>query len=462
MRILIIGGGAAGATAAQFARKQNRDAEIIIFEATQYSQYSKCGLPYALSGKIVAFENLVEFSQEWFQRNKIELRLSTTVERIDSSRKTITIRGPSGTQDELYDALIFATGASPSVPPIVGIHSGDRLRDGVFQFRDMNQAKEFKDWCLKKSRNVVVIGAGLVGLECAEALHEMRRQVTVVEYLDSILPTMIDPDMTDQLLAIMSNVGIAVKISSSVEEVIGHPSIEGVMVTSRKDGKRDIVQCDTIILAAGQKPMTSLAQQVGCDLGKAGHIIVNDRCETTVKGIFAIGDCSQYRDAVTKTELPVGLGTLAVKMGEIAGKNVAGGDSRLPAGFLNARVTRLFGIEIAAVGPLSSALTTAGINTIQSRVKGSTLPDYYPGGKEITVKLSASTDDGKIISCQIVGEKESGLRIDVIAALMMGNLDVRSLSLLETAYAPSVAPCVDVLTTAAQAILIKLDRTKRE
>ena len=459
MKVLIVGGGAAGATAAQFARKQDRDAEIIVFEETPYPEYSRCGLPHALSGEIPSFENLIEFTPEWFQRNKIDLRLSTRVTEVEVHKHELKADGKNGTTTEHFDSLIIATGATPSVPRIEGLLMNERLRDGIFQFRGMDDAKKLKDWCGKGKRKVLVVGAGLVGLEVAEALSKLNHEVIVAEYLESALPLMIDPDMAEPLVSAMANAGVKLIISAAVERVIGAEEIEGARIKRRSDGSIEQIDCDTVVLATGQKPSTSLAQRMGCKVGRGGHILVDMRCETNLKGIFAIGDCSEYKDFVTGAEMPVGLGTLAVRMGEVAGRNAAGGDSHVPKGFLGARVTRLFGLEIAATGPITSSISNE-VKTIQTRTKGSTLPPYYPGGKDLLVKLTASADDGRILSCQIVGEKEAGLRIDIVSSFMLGGLTVGDLAKFENAYAPPVSPCVDALAVAAQAILIKLARAK--
>jgi len=457
MKIVIVGGGAAGATAAQFARKQCRDAEIIVFEKDTYPEYSRCGMPHAISGEIPSFADLVEFSEGWFEMNRIDLRLSTEVLAIDASIKKIESGGPSGASSESYDALIFATGALPSMPRVEGIQSGGKLREGAFIFRSMDDAKALMGWCEASERKVLVVGAGLIGLEVADALNHKGHKVVVVEYLDAILPAMIDPDISEPVASAAREVGIELITSSYVDAVTGDGAITGAKISSRKDSDSRILQCDTLVMATGQKPSTELAGMSGCMLGNQGHIKVDDRCETTLKGIFAVGDCSEYRDMMTGESSPVGLGTLAVKMGEVAGKNAAGGNDRLQKGFLNSRVTRLFGLEIAATGPLASSLSKCGMKVVQSRIKGSTLPLYFPGGDELLVKLTSS-EDGSLLSCQIVGKKEAALRIDIVSSLMAAGKGAKDLAQLENAYAPSVAPCVDVLAAAAQGILIKIER----
>jgi len=457
MKIVIVGGGAAGATVAQFARKQSRDAEILVFEKGAYPEYSRCGMPHAISGEISSFADLVEFSEGWFEMNRIGLRLMTEVLAVDANGRKVETKGSSGTSSESYDALIFATGAAPSLPKIENIQSSGKLRDGAFIFRSMDDAKALMAWCKGRERKVLIVGAGLIGLEVADALNHKGHKVTVVEYLDAILPAMIDPDISEPVALAMRGVGIELITSSSVDAVIGDGAITGAKISSRKESDSRMIQCDTVVIATGQKPSTELAGKSGCMLGKQGHIKVDDRCETTVKGMFAVGDCSEYRDLITGEPSPAGLGTLAVKMGEVAGKNAAGGSARLQKGFLNSRVTRLFGLEIAATGPLASSLSNCGIKVVQSRIKGSTLPSYFPGGDELLVKLTSS-EDGSLLSCQIVGKKEAALRVDIASSMISASKGAKDLAQLENAYAPPVAPCVDVLAAAAQGILIKIER----
>jgi NADH oxidase (H2O2-forming) len=452
MNVVIIGGGAAGATASQFARKQDPNAEITVLEEGGYPEYSRCGMPNVLAGDIQKFEDLVEFSADWFERNRIKLKLSTEATSVDVSARKVEFNSPDGRGTAQFDSLIFAIGASPAPLKIEGI-----VKEGVFQFRGMDDAKALTAWCAKKKRDVLIVGAGLVGLEVADALNKKGHRVTVVEYLDQILPAMIDPDMAEQIALSAKEAGITIITSSFVNSIAGGRSVEGAELVAKANSETSNLKCDTVVLAAGQKPSSELAGRCGCALGSKGHIRVDPRCETNVKGIYAVGDCAEYKDLVTGDPLPAGLGTLAVKMGEVAGRNSAGGTALLPRGFLGSRVTRLFGKEIAATGPLYSALVGKGMACVQTRMKGSTLPPYFPGGKELIVKLVCSTD-GKLISCQIIGEREAAMRVDIVSAMISAGQGARELAQFDNAYAPSVAPCVDVLGAAAQGILIKIGR----
>jgi len=449
---MIIGGGAAGSTAAQFARKQDRDAEITVLERGEYPEYSRCGMPNVLAGDIPKFEDLVEFSTDWFERNRIRLKLSTETTSVDLSAKKVEFRSPEGNGVERFDSLVFATGASPAPLNIEGL-----AKEGVFQFRGINDSKALQNWCAKKKRNVLIVGAGLVGLEVADALSKMRHRVTVVEYLDQVLPAMIDPDIAEPVAAMAKKASISIITSSFVRSLAGGSAVEAAEIVSRADSSPSKLKCDTVVLAAGQRPSTDLGVKIGCSMGAKGHIRVNSRCETNQPGVFAVGDCAEYLDFVTGEPLAAGLGTLAVKMGEVAGRNSAGGTATLPKGFINSRVTRLFGMEIAAAGPLYSSLAGKGIACVQSRMKGSTLPPYFPGGKDLTVKL-VCTDQGQLLACQIIGEKEAAMRVDIVSAIISAGQGAKELTQLDNAYAPSVAPCVDVLAAAAQGILIKIGR----
>jgi NADH oxidase (H2O2-forming) len=216
------------------------------------------------------------------------------------------------------------------------------------------------------------------------------------------------------------------------------------------------VPADILVLAAGIRPDTALAEKTGISLGPAKAIKVDDHMRTNIKNIYSVGECTEFPDFVTGGQVRVGLGTIAVRQGKVAGINAAGGNVAM-APLLNTRVTKLFGLEITGVGPISDAATKAGIKLVSGKFRGSTLPEYMPHGKEVLVKILAN-EDGKIIGAQIVGEEQVAQRINVFAAAILKGTSVEEFSMLETCYAPPIAPTWDAITIAAESITKRLKR----
>jgi NADH oxidase (H2O2-forming) len=450
-KIIIIGCGAGGGTAAQFARKTDRKASVTIIEKDKYPQYSKCGLPYAISGIIPNFNDLIEFSKDWFKTAKIDLILETTVEKIDTSKKIVFAKKGSDVILKPYDSLIIATGAKPSIPPIDNIMEQGKLINGVFILRTIDDAKNISS-SATNGNNATIIGAGLIGLELAESLYKKQMKITVIEALTSILANTLDKDMSKKVYDEISKKveiltdHIAIKIESNSGK------ITKVFVKDNKTGEEKDFQTDFLVIAAGLKPETVLAKDAGCKLNEYGYIIVNNKCETSVKDVYAIGDCTEFKDFITKKSVPIGLGSIAVRQGISAGINTAGGNYTLLDGVLQTCTSEFFGIEIAAVGSSDENLVTGKFN-------GLSLPHYFPGGKPITIKVFANKD-GKILGAQAVGDN-AAQRINTIAAAILGSLDIETFRKLETAYAPPIAPTLDAITLACDIISAKLRKRQK-
>jgi NADH oxidase (H2O2-forming) len=452
MKIVIIGAGAAGTSAATEARKINREAEITVINSEGYPEYSRCGLPYAISGEIKAFENLILHGESWYDKfGKVKLMLSTEVMQIQLDSNTIKVKHHDGSSEDLqYDSLVLATGSKPSVPPIQGLE-----KKGVFTLRTIGDGKNIMNFGTHGKR-AVVVGAGLIGLELAEALHSRGVKVTVIEFLPNVLLAMVDDDIAEVVRKKIEEAGVKLILNTKVDEVVGKEKVEGVVATNRGNNEKVTVEADMIVLAAGIKPDTSLAEKAGIKLGPAKAIKVNEHMRTSIENIYGAGECTEYIDFVTGESTRVGLGTIAVRQGKVAGTNAAGGNMALER-LLNCRVTKLFGVEVAGVGPVSDAATKAGIKLVSAKFRGSTLPEYMPGGKEIVVKVLAD-EKGKIIGAQIVGEEEVAQRINIFAAGILKGINVEEFSYLETCYAPPIAPTWDSITIAAESVAKKLKR----
>jgi len=460
MKILVIGGMAAGATAAQFARKTDRKAEVTIIGKEPHPIYSKCGLPYSLSGRIPTFERLVEFDEQWFRQFRIGLRLGTEATSIDTSARTVTACDLRGGKEEVvpYDTLIIATGGHPWMPPIEGAYSAPGvLKEGVHLIRTIADGKRLSGNAWRDSR-AVIIGGGLIGMEFAEALSVRGVHVSIVELQHEILLASLDEDMAAAARQIIEKSRTAVHLKYSAESIQGERRSESVRISNTETGEKKEIPADIVVISTGTKANTDIAVKAGCALGVTGQIKVDSRCATSVPGIFAAGDCTEYVDLITGAPVAVGMGTVATRQGRTAGINAAGGRSELPPGILGTRVTEAFGMHLAGVGPTEVQLRKAGIQPVVGRYVGSTLPSYIPGGEEILVKVLAHPDKGRLLGAQIVGTSRVHQRINAFAVAILAGMTLEQFSKLETAYAPPIAPTLDAITLACDVALMKMRR----
>jgi len=454
--IVIIGCGAGGGTAAQFARKTDRKSSITVFEKGKYPQYSKCGLPYAISGTIPKINDLIEFSEEWFKNANIDLLLGTTVEKIDVDNQIVCAKKGNVEIEKLYGSLIICTGARPILPPIKNLDDNGRLVDGVHVVRTIDDAEKISS-LVKKGGSATIVGAGLIGLEMADNLCKKEMNVTVIEMLPQILPNTLDEDMSKIVHdEISKNVELFINhLATKIESKNG--KISKAFIKNNETGEEQNIDTDLLIIATGCKPEVSLAKNVGCKIGETGGIIVNEKSETSVKNIYAAGDCTEYLDFVTKKPVPIGLGSIAIRQGIAAGINAAGGDYRLPKGVLQTCTSEFFGLEIAAVGSTINCMED--ISVVSGKFNGFSLPEYFPGGKPITVKLTVDEKTGLILSAQAIGDN-AAQRINTFACAILGGMNVENFRKLETAYAPPIAPTLDAVTLVCDIISMKLNRKR--
>lgn len=408
--------------------------------------------------------NLIEAPEERMRKNRINLMLGSEVTRVEHDKRIVHVKTPDKELELPYDSLVLATGAKAVVPPIRGVFKEGgkpgELKKGVFVLRTIEDARGIQSLGYKGKR-AVVIGAGLVGLEVAEALMIRGCKVTIIEYLSNCILAMVDDDMAQMMAEAIAKHGVKLFTEHQVVEVLGEERATGVVAVNRKTNEEREFIADLIVVATGQRGETELARQIGCEVGVTKQIVVNDRCETCVKDVYAVGDCTEYPDFVTNKPYVSGLGTIAVKMAMVAGVNAAGGDERLPRGFLITRATEPFGCQVAAVGPTTPQLEAVGIKPLVGKVRAFTLPDYYPGRKEIYVKVLAHPETGKILGAQIVGEDRVHMRINAFAVAIQAGMTVQELAQLETAYCPPAAPTVDPITIACEAAKLKMARLPR-
>lgn len=435
-RIIIIGANAAGLEAASAARKTDRDAEITLVSDEPHLAYSRCGLPYVLAGEIPSFQDLIVFPPSYYKMMRLEVRTETHAASINPKERLVELKSGDGAEQVEYDSLILSTGAVPFKPPIKGLEKGK-----VFTLRTLEDGMRIKE-AMEDAQRAVIIGAGFIGIEVAHAFREHGIETTMVELLPHILPAALDMDMAQAAQRIIEEKGVRVLTGTGVEEILGGEEAEGVMA----GGSR--IEADIVIVSAGARPNTELARQAGVEIGPTRGIRVNPRMMTSIHDIYAAGDCAESYSLLTGQPTLSQLGTTAVRMGRVAGINAAGGYSTFP-GVLSSAVTKAFEIEIGSTGLTEAQAQRAGFKTVSGVVISKTRARYYPGGKDIKVKVVAELDSGRIIGCQIIGGEEVTQRINAASIAIQKGMTVWELAKSDTCYAPPLNETWEALALAS-------------
>ncbi len=447
-KIVIIGANAAGVHAANAARKTDPKAEITLIEREPYSAYSRCGIPYVIAGEIPRFDDLLAFPPSHYKIMKLDLRLETTATSINHDDKIVLIEDKEGNSEELkYDSLILATGAEPFIIPIEG-HD----LPGVFAMRTVDDGRAIQE-AIKTAESAVVIGAGFIGLETTHAFVENKIKTTIIEVVPYILPALFDEDMADYTQKKLEEHGVNVVVGRRVDAILGKDKVEGVSVGGEE------IKTDAVVMAAGIRPRTDLIRKLGVELGVTRAIRVNPRMETNVSGIFAAGDCVESRSSITGLPCLYQLGTNAVRQGTTAGVNAAGGYVTNPRVICSA-VSKIFDFELGAVGLSQYQATKVGFQTLSASITGRTRAPYFPGGKEVKVKIIAEPVAGRVMGAQLVGGENVAQRVNMLSVAIQKEMTALELSVADTSYAPPVAETVEAVATAAEIVAKKIRRRR--
>jgi len=444
-RIVIIGAHAAGVDAASAARKTDRTAEITLITDEKYAGYSRCGLPFVIGGHIPSFSNLIVFPPSYFQMMKLNLKTETKVTKIDTGKKAVITMDKAGNTEEIpYDSLIIAAGASAFTPPIKG-----REKQGIIPLRTIEDGQKIDQLVREGAKTAVVMGAGLIGLETAVALQERGLKVTVVEMLPQVLPAMLDADIAKMVQEMLEQKGIRILTNKPVEEFLGTDKVTGIVAGGEQ------ISADLFVSAFGVRANTQLAVDAGIALGETRAIKTNARMETSVKDVYAVGDCAESTHIVTQRPALQQLGTVAVRQGKVAGINAAGGYA-LFTGVLGSAVTQLYDTQVGVTGLTEAAAQRVRIETVTGTISSKTKADYYPGALPIKVKLVVEKESQRIIGAQIIGGEEVTQRINAVSFAIQKQMTVRELAKADTAYAPPLCETWEPLVLAAEMVLMKL------
>lgn len=440
MKIIIVGGVAGGASSAARIRRLDEQAEIIIFERSNYVSYANCGFPYYISGVITDQNDLtLQTPKSFFSRFRIDVRVRHEVTAIHPEEKTITVQNLESGEvfTECYDKLILSPGAKPTIPQIPGVNI-----DRVFSLRTVEDTIQIRKFIEDNQvKSAVLLGGGFIGLEMTENLREMGIEVTLVQRPQQVL-TPFDSDMASQLHTLLRKHGVNLKLGSNA---IGFRHENGKVTTLLKEDEP--LLSDMVLLATGVTPDTDLAKAAGLELGQNGSIVVNDRMETSAPDIYAVGDAVEVKHYITGEKALISLAGPANKQGRVAADNICGGDSRYP-GSQGSSIIKLFNVTAASTGINEKTAMTAGIDYDKVVLSPTNHASYYPGSVPMTIKVLYEKDTLRLLGAQIVGHEGVDKRIDVLATAIHCGMKATELAELDLAYAPPYSSAKDPVNMA--------------
>ncbi|MBP3931425.1 MAG: CoA-disulfide reductase [Peptostreptococcaceae bacterium] len=439
MRVIIIGGVAAGMSAAAKLKRMQPEYEVVVYEKTDVVSFGACGLPYFVGGFFDDVNNMIARPAEKFRESGIDLNIFHEVIDVDTEAKKLTVKNLTTGEEfvDTYDKLMIASGASSIIPPIknVNIENVSTLKsmaDGIKVKELMNQ---------EEIKNIAIIGAGFIGLEAVEAAKKLGKNVVVFQLEDRILPQVFDKEVTDILEAEIRNHDVDLRLEEIVGELVGETKVEKVITNK---GEYD---ADLVIIATGVRPNTSFLKNTNINMLPNGAIIVDEFGKTSVKDVYSAGDCATIQNIVTGQDSYVPLATGANKLGRIVGENLAGANNTFQ-GSLGSSCIKVMDMEAASTGLTEIQAARLGIEVKTKFISDFNQTNYYPGRDKMYVKLVYDANTKVILGGQVAGYKDAVQRANVIAACVFGKLTTNQLGMLDLCYAPPFARTWDILNVA--------------
>ena len=447
MRIVIIGGNAAGMSAASRAKRLDPRLDVTVLEKSGFISYSTCGIPYFMADE-VSSDDLVTFTPARLKQERdIEAQVHAHVAAVHPSRKRVEVRREDTGQTLTFpfDRLLLATGVRPAPPDIPGTSL-----ENVFSIASLDDAIRIRP-ALDSAEKVAIVGGGYVGLEMAEALRKKNKSVTIFEQGDHLMPG-VDADMARIIEYELLRHEVNVRTGIPVEALTGDAKhVTGVKIR----GSANPFPTDAVMLDTGVVPNVELSREAGIRLGATGGVAVSEYMETNVPGIFAAGNCAEAYCILRRRPVLHHIGTVAAKQGRVAGDNLTGKRTKF-SGTVGTTILKVFDLAVGRVGLTSIEASAERMRTASVRIEAMDRASYSPGAGKIWIKLIADSDSRKLIGAQSIGYGDVSKRIDVAATAIMSSMTVNELSQLDLSYTPPYGSLWDPILVAAHALLKKM------
>ncbi|BCR22137.1 CoA-disulfide reductase [Borrelia sp. HM] len=441
MKIIIIGGTAAGTSAAAKAKRTNKELNITIYEKTNITSFGACGIPYFIGGFFDEPNNMIARTPDEFSKNGISVFVEHEVIKVDTKNNTLQIKNLKTKQvfNDTYDKLVIATGANPIIPPISNIKLNN-----FYTIKNMQDGKAIKELLAKKDINdIIIIGAGYIGIEMIEAVKALRKNVRLIQLDKRILPESFDQEITNIMEEELKRNNVLVHTNEFAKSLIGKEKVKGI-ITNKGEYPADL-----IILATGVRPATEFLEGQ-LETLQNGAIIVNEYGETSIKNIFAAGDCATIYNIVSNQNDYIPLATTANKLGKVIGENLAGKRVSFK-GTLGSASIKVLSLEAARAGLTEETALKIGIKYKTVFIKDKNHTNYYPNQEDLYIKLIYHEETKKIIGAQTIGKNGAAIRMHALSLAIYSKLTTKELGMMDFSYSPPFSKTWDALNIAGNA-----------
>ena len=442
MKIIIVGGVAAGMSAAAKAERLNKEAEIVVYEKTEIVSWGACGLPYYVGDFYQDPNNMIARPVEKFIEAGMNIKIRHEVIGVDTEKKEITVKNLTTGEifKDTYDKLMISTGAHAIMPPIKNLTA-----EGVHTLKDYTDGITLKEEMMKEeNQEIIIVGAGYIGIEVVEAAkHLGKRNVRLIQLGDRVLMESFDKEITDVMEAeIRNHEGVHLHLEETVLEVIEKDGKAVGVKTNKGEYKADL-----IVIATGVRPNTAFLKDTGIEMLPNGALIIDKHGKTSIDSIYSAGDCATVYHLVRKENVFIPLATTANKIGRVVGENLAGVPTEFK-GTLGSAAVKVMDLEAGRTGVTEREAANMGINYKTVFVKDKNQTNYYPGQEDIYIKLIYNKDTRALLGAQVAGKKGAVLRVDTLAAAIYSEMTVEEIGMMDFCYAPPFARTWDVMNVA--------------